>query len=166
MRTISVRPIGPNGNDPDDIDGTIVDGVVALEQRITQAFRFRLGEWFIARHRGFDFATILGHRIPPALAATALANVVRDEGGAEILSLENMQYSLDRNNRTFSWSVSGADDIRAYAAVLDSGSVGMRFFRWLWLRLFVGGPRRCLRCRGLSHPASFQCERCGSSLYG
>ena len=30
---------------------------------------------------------------------------MRDEGGAEILSLENMQYSLDRNNRTFSWSV-------------------------------------------------------------
>ena len=105
MRTVSVSPTAPTEGAPEDLDGRIVDGIESLRQRVVQAFRFRLGEWFIARHRGFDFNTILGHRIPPALAATALANVVRDEGGAEILSLENMQYSLDRNNRTFSWSV-------------------------------------------------------------
>ena len=105
MRTIGVRPIGPDGNAPDDLDGRVVDGVVALEQRIIQAFRMRLGEWFIRRQAGFDYDTIIGHRIPPSLAATALANVVREEGAAEILSLENMQYSLDRSTRIFRWSV-------------------------------------------------------------
>lgn len=105
MRTVSVTPTGPDGREPDDLDGRIVDGIEALRQRIIQAFRMRVGEWFIQRNAGFDYDSIIGHRIPPALAATALANVVRDEGAAEILSLENMQYSLDRSTRIFRWSV-------------------------------------------------------------
>ena len=106
MRTVSVSPIRPTEGAPEDLDGRIVDGVESLRQRVVQAFRFRLRRMV---HRPAPWLrlcnTIIGHRIPPALAATALANVVRDEGGAEILSLENMQYSLDRGNRTFSWSV-------------------------------------------------------------
>ena len=105
MRTVSVSPINDIEDAPEDLDGRIVDGIVSLRQRVEQAFKFRLGEWFLRRQAGFDYNSIIGHRIPPSLAATALANVVREEGAAEILSLENMQYSLDRSTRIFRWSV-------------------------------------------------------------
>ena len=47
MRTVSVSPTGPTEGAPEDLDGKIVDGVESLRQRVVQAFKFRLGEWFI-----------------------------------------------------------------------------------------------------------------------
>ena len=106
-RTISTAPRDPARPSvtTDDLDGLLVDGLEALRQRIVQAIRFRFGTWFLARTDGLDYGRLIGHRIPPALAAAALNDTVREEGGAEIIALHDIQYSLSRDSRVFSYSV-------------------------------------------------------------
>lgn len=103
MRTISVAAQGPG--ETDDLDGAIVEGIEALRQRIVQAIRFRVRTWFLARNRGLDYDLLIGHRITPEIAAATLNNVVREEGGSEVLGLRDNRFSLDRPNRIFSYYV-------------------------------------------------------------
>ena len=102
-RTISTSP--PSTGMTDDLDGQVVDGIEALRQRILQAIRFRAGTWFLSRRGGLDYGLLIGHQIPPALAASAVNRAILEEGGDEIISLEDVEYSLNRADRVFSYSV-------------------------------------------------------------
>ena len=102
-RTVSTTPPSPTLTD--DLDGGVVDGVESLRQRIVQALRFRLGTWLLARKKGVNYNLLIGHRISQGLAASALSDVIRLEGGSEIVSLNNVQFSLDRESRVYRYSV-------------------------------------------------------------
>ena len=102
-RTVSVTP--PSLALTDDIDGGVVDGVESLRQRIVQALRFRISTWYLDRQAGLDYNLLIGHRISPALAASTLSSAIREEGGDEIVSLNNVQFLLDRENRVYRYSV-------------------------------------------------------------
>ena len=102
-RTVSVETIA--GSLIDDIDGSVVSDIEALRQRIVQAIRFRIRTWFLNRNSGLDYESIIGHRIEPALAAAAINTVIRNEGGAEVIELRDIEYSLDRETRLFRYSV-------------------------------------------------------------
>ena len=102
-RTISVEQQGPTLSD--DLDGRVVDGIEALRQRIVQRIRFRIRTWFLQRNEGLDYNLILGHRISAALAATALNQTILTEGGDEVTGLDDVQYSIERDSRTFRYSV-------------------------------------------------------------
>ena len=103
MRTISVSEITEQR--PDDLDGRVVEGLEALRQRVVQAIRFRIKTWFLNQNRGLDYDLILGHRITAAQAASVLGQAILDEGGDEIEGLENVEYSIDSETRTFRYSV-------------------------------------------------------------
>ena len=70
-----------------------------------QAIRFRLGEWILARNDGVDYNLLIGHRISPALAATAISEVIRQEGGAEVRQLRDVRYTHNRADRLFTYAV-------------------------------------------------------------
>lgn len=101
-RTVSVEAIEATGTD--DIDGTVVDGIEALRQRITQAIRFRFETWFLQRQRGLDYSVIIGHRISAPLAASALNAAVREEGGGEVTGITDVSFSVDRAARRYRYS--------------------------------------------------------------
>ena len=105
--TVSVAPRDPARpqTTTEDLDGRLVDGVEALRQRIVEAIRFRFQTWMLNRNAGLNYDLIIGHRIPPALAASVLNNVILEEGGDEVTGLTDIHYSLDRSNRVFNYSV-------------------------------------------------------------
>ena len=89
-----------------DLDGTVPDALEAtLRQRIRQAIWLRFGEWFLNRNRGLDRSLIIGHQINSALAAQALNETIRTEGGAEITGLRDTFFEVDRPNRTLRYRV-------------------------------------------------------------
>ena len=102
-RTISVAQPSPDRTD--DLDGTVVDGIEALRQRIVEAIRFRFGTWMLARNAGLDYGLLIGHQITADLAASTLNEVIRKEGGDEVTRLDNVVYSLDRPSRYFYYAV-------------------------------------------------------------
>ena len=102
-RTVSVEKIPEV--DVDDLDGTIVSELEALRQRIVQAIRLRVRTWFINRNAGLDYDSIIGHRVEPALAAAAINTVIRNEGGNEVIELQDVEYSLESDTRVFRYSV-------------------------------------------------------------
>ena len=87
------------------MDGGVVSELEALRQRIREAIYLRFGEWFLARSRGLDRDLILGHGINAGLAAATLDQVIRDEGGAEIIALHDSDYRVDRTQRILHYSV-------------------------------------------------------------
>ena len=105
MRTLSTSPTQEAGSEYDDLDSTIVDGIEALQQRIVQAIRFRVGTWFLARNQGLNYSFLIGHRTTPDLAASVLNETIREEGGDEVLELQDVQFSIDSPNREFRYSV-------------------------------------------------------------
>lgn len=99
-RTISTSPRDPD--DPHstyDLDDGIAEGLEALRLRLTQALKFRLRSWFLARNRGLDYDLLIGHQISSSLAATLLNETILEEGGAEVEGLEDVDYSIDRSRR-------------------------------------------------------------------
>ena len=106
-RSVSLSPRDPTrpNSTTDDLDDRIVDGIESLRQRIVTAIRFRLREWFLARNQGLDYNLLIGHRISPGLAASVLNALIRREGGSEVTGLTDIQFSLDRPNRIFNYSV-------------------------------------------------------------
>lgn len=102
MRTISVGPPAPG--EPDDLDGRVVEGIHALEQRVAQAIRFRAGEWFLARNRGLDYDRLFGHHVNRGLVATAITETIRQEGGDEVVAVDDVEFSLDGRTREFRYS--------------------------------------------------------------
>ena len=103
MRTVGV--VYDPALDVWDLDGTVPDALEALRQRIIQAIWLQVGEWFIRRNAGLDRSIILGHRINAALAAQALNEVVRREGGAEITGLRDTFFEVERSTRTLRYRV-------------------------------------------------------------
>ena len=103
MRTVGV--VYDAARDSYDLDGTVPDALEALRQRIQQALFLQAGEWFIRRRAGLDRSLILGHRINAALAAQALNEVVRREGGAEITGLRDTFFDVERSTRTLRYRV-------------------------------------------------------------
>ena len=118
-RTVSVTP--PSLALTDDIDGGVVDGVESLRQRIVQALRFRIRTWYLDRQAGLDYNLLIGHRVTPALAASTLSSAIREEGGDEIVNLNNVQFSLDRENRVYRYSV---NIITVYGDMRISETIG------------------------------------------
>ena len=104
MRTISVGPPAPG--QPDDLDGRVVEDIVALEQRIVQAIRFRVGEWFLARTRGLDYDMLFGHHVDISLIASTISEAIRIEGGDEITAIDDVTFALDGVTRVYRYSAS------------------------------------------------------------
>ena len=88
-----------------DLDGSVVSQLEALRQRVREAVYLRFGEWMLERSAGLDRDLIIGHNINLALAAAAINEAIRTEGGAEIIALHDVQYSVTRVSRTFNYSV-------------------------------------------------------------
>ena len=88
-----------------DLDGTVPDALEALRQRILQAIWLQVGEWFLNRNRGLDRSLIIGHQINAALAAQALNETIRTEGGAEITGLRDTSFEVERATRTLRYRV-------------------------------------------------------------
>ena len=88
-----------------DLDGSVVSQLEALRQRVREAVYLRFGEWMLERSAGLDRDLIIGHQINLPLAATAINDVIRTEGGTEIIALHDVQYSSDRVTRTMNYSV-------------------------------------------------------------
>ena len=88
-----------------DLDGTIPTDLEALRQRIRTAIWLQLGEWFLNRNRGLDRGLIIGHQINSALAAQALNDTIRTEGGAEVTGLRDTFYEVDRAARRLRYRV-------------------------------------------------------------
>lgn len=102
-RTVGV--VYDAGRDVWDLDGTVPDALEALRQRILQALWLRFGEWFLRRRAGLDRDLIIGHQINASLAAQALNDVIRTEGGAEVTGLRDTSVEVDRPSRTLRWRV-------------------------------------------------------------
>lgn len=88
-----------------DLDGSIPTELEALRQRIRQAIWLRLGEWYLNRRRGLNRDLIIGHQINAELAAQALNDVIRTEGGAEVTGLRDTFYEVDRAERRLRYRV-------------------------------------------------------------
>ena len=87
-RTLSVS------GSPPDLDGTIVDGIESLRQRVTQAIRFRRGEWFLDTRRGIPESDLIGHQTAAGIAAGAVTSAIRTEGGDEVTAIEDIRFSI------------------------------------------------------------------------
>ena len=98
--TLAVVPGADDG--PDDLTGAVTDGLEALRQRITQRLRFERGTWIFAPAAGFP--PIIGHETTIPLAQRAITEAIRDEGGDEITSIEDVTVSLDRDTRVFRYA--------------------------------------------------------------
>ena len=103
MRTLGVSRA--NENAPFDLDNTVLDGLEALRQRIVQAIKWRIRTWFLLRTRGVDYQLLIGHQTTAALAASTISSVIREEGGAEVTGLRDVQFSLNHETRVFRYSV-------------------------------------------------------------
>ena len=95
--TISVSP---NQDNNPDLDGGLATGIESLRQRIEQALLHRFGTWFLRRDRGLNYNLLLGHQ-GTGLASTLILATVREEGGSEILAIDELTFDHDRYNRIF-----------------------------------------------------------------
>ena len=103
MRTVGV--VYNAARDVWDLDDTVPSAIEALRQRIVQAIWLRSSEWFLRRNAGLDRGLIIGHQINAALAAQALNDTIRTEGGAEVTGLRNTFYSVDSSIRRLNYRV-------------------------------------------------------------
>ena len=94
--------VGPDGRP--DLDGTVVDGIEALRQRVEQAIRFIFGEWFLAADRGLRRELVQGHQTTLDLAAATITGTIREEGGDEVTSVETPVVTLDFQTREMTYS--------------------------------------------------------------
>ena len=67
-----------------DLDGSVVSELEALRQRVREAVYLRFGEWMLERSAGLDRDLIIGHNINLALAAAAINEAIRTEGGRRL----------------------------------------------------------------------------------
>ena len=103
MRTISATDsTSPDGATIIDLDGRVVDGLESLRQRIAQRLRFPRGTWFLDGNAGTD--SVLGHQITAPLAGTVMTGAIREEGGDEVVAVEDVRVDLDHDTRELSYS--------------------------------------------------------------
>ena len=116
-RTLSTRPVDATRPElGSDLDNRVADGIEALRQRIEQRLSFRLGEWTLDTRKGTE--SVLGHGMTPTLAASVLSAAIRDEGGAEVTGIENVEAKLDKN-RVMRYAVTV---LTIYGAMLIEGT--------------------------------------------
>ena len=82
-----------------DLDGTVVDGLESLKQRVVQAIKFVFGTWFLNSERGLRYDLVRGHQTTLEIAAQTISDAIREEGGSEILNIETPVVTLDRSTR-------------------------------------------------------------------
>ena len=92
----------PADGSVDDITGAVVDGIEALRQRVAQRLRFRRGTWVF--DPGDGVPSIVGHEITVPVAERVITDAIRDEGGDEILTIDEVTVSLDRDTRLFRYA--------------------------------------------------------------
>ena len=100
-RTISVTLNSDTGFH--DIDGTVVDDLESLKQRVVQAIKFVFGTWFLNTSRGLQYDLIRGHQTSLEVAAQTITETVREEGGSEIIRIETPVVNLDITNRKMTY---------------------------------------------------------------
>ena len=99
-RTWNTVPIDPDRPEVGyDLDTTIVDGIESLEQRIAQRLRFTRGTDWVDSSLGTE--SIVGERLAPELATTIITDAIMDEGADEVISVLDVEYSLDRPTRGY-----------------------------------------------------------------
>ena len=89
-----------------DLDGTVPDAIEALRQRIL-AGHLAQGRRVVPepQPRAGPQSLIIGHQINAALAAQALSDTIRTEGGGEITGLRDTFFQVDRPSRTLRYRV-------------------------------------------------------------
>ena len=97
------KTLGVSG-DPPDLDGTLVDGLTSLRQRVVQAILLRTNDWFLATNRGIPRDVLTGHATS-GIAAAAITAAIRLEGGAEVKGVQNVRYSLTRRRFAYTAEV-------------------------------------------------------------
>lgn len=100
-RTISVTT-NPATGFP-DLDGTVVDDLESLKQRVVQAIKFVFGSWFLNQERGLRYDLIRGHQTSLEIAARTITETIREEGGSEITSIETPIVTLDVATRSMTY---------------------------------------------------------------
>ena len=104
---------------------------------------------------------ILGHRINSALAAQALNEVVRTEGGAEVTGLRDTFFDVERSSRTLRYRVV-ADTI--YGELRMSGVWVADLLKRLrmawWFRVWPWAiPWQAVRYLSMGHPTPADVEK-------
>ena len=101
MRTIGVTT---DANGITDLDGTVVDGLEALRQRVHQALQFFYNTWFLASQRGIRPELVRGHETTVDVAGAAITATIRDEGGDEITGINPPPFvRLNYETRTLTY---------------------------------------------------------------
>ena len=100
MRTFSTRP--PAEGQPADLEDRLVDGLEALEQRITQRLHFRRGDWALNSDLGTD--GLLGHHISASLAIAVITDAILDEGADEVTGVHDAKATIDPATRSLRYT--------------------------------------------------------------
>ena len=104
MLSLSVTPLDSNDpGGPADIDGSVVDNLESLRQRVDQRLRFPLGTWALDLSLGTP--SILGHQATDALAARVIVDTVREEAEDEILDVTDVVVNLNHDTRVMRYSL-------------------------------------------------------------
>ena len=101
-----------------DLDGTLVDGLTSLRQRIEQRLLFPLGEWSLNPDAGTP--SLLGFRGAAQVAAAVLSDTIVDEGGEEVVDVVDVVVEQDSETRTLSYS---ATVLTVYGSTTLNGQV-------------------------------------------
>ena len=104
MRSLSVTPTDSNDpGGPADLDGTVVDDLESLRQRVDQRLRFPLSTWALDLSLGTP--SVLGHQVTDALAVRVIVDAVREEGGDEVLDVVDVVVNLNHDTRVLRYSM-------------------------------------------------------------
>ena len=102
MLSLSVQQVDPVA-DTYDLDGSLVDGLESVRQRIQQRLRFWRGTWFLDSGAGVPYLRdVLGHRRNLALATSAITAQIRTV--PDVTVVQNVTSSFDFDLRIIDYS--------------------------------------------------------------
>ena len=101
-----------------DLDGTLVDGLDSLRQRIGQRLLFAEGEWSLQPEAGTP--SLLGLRSAARVAASVITEAILDEGADEAIDVTDVTVSQDGETRALTYS---AEVLTVYGLAVVGGPV-------------------------------------------
>ena len=86
-----------------DLNGEVADDLESLRQRVVQAIKHTLGEWFLNTNTGIRRELLQGHQTTLDIAAATITAAIRNEGGAEITAISTPVVQLDHATRKMTY---------------------------------------------------------------
>ena len=86
-----------------DLNGEVADDLESLRQRVVQAIKHTLGEWFLNTSTGIRRELLQGHQTTLDIAAATITAAIRNEGGSEITSISTPVVQLDHDTRKMTY---------------------------------------------------------------